>query len=252
MVSWQARSRPPRRSPCCHRWQVSGDHRGRRARERVLLIRASGHKRVRVAHTERCAERALLRRSPRKAYEPRLTVSALHTGTCPSEVYLVTYLVDGNNVMAQRVGWHRDKAGARQHLLDDLARFARAEGVPVEVVFDGAPDERVPDGSTYRGVRVHYAAPGSDADTRIKQLVDRWPEPHSLVVVTSDRALADFVRRRGVRVIRSGELRRRLDALAAAEAAERQPVARSPRSEPTRERAAPAWPSKVWCARRGP
>jgi predicted RNA-binding protein with PIN domain len=133
---------------------------------------------------------------------------------------LVTYLVDGNNVMAQRVGWHRDKAGARHRVVEELSRFARAEEVPVEVVFDGAPDERFPEGSTYRGVRVHYAARGSDADSRIEHLVDRWPERGSLVVVTSDRALADSVRQRGVTVIRSGELRRRLDALVAAEAAE--------------------------------
>ena len=33
------------------------------------------------------------------------------------------YLVDGNNVMAQTVGWHRDRAAARKRLIRDLARF---------------------------------------------------------------------------------------------------------------------------------
>ena len=136
---------------------------------------------------------------------------------------MVAYLVDGNNVMAQRVGWHKDRSGARRRLVDELSRFARSEGVPVEVVFDGAPDERVPEGSTATGVRVHYAARGSDADTRIKHLVERSPDRHSLVVVTSDRALADHVRRLGARVIRSGELRRRLDAPGEVGAAEDQP-----------------------------
>ena len=100
---------------------------------------------------------------------------------------MVAYLVDGNNVMGQRVGWHKDKVGARRRLIDELARFTRSEGVPVEVVFDGAPDEHFPEGSTAMGVRVSYAARGSDADTRIKHLVERSPERHSLVVVTSDR-----------------------------------------------------------------
>jgi predicted RNA-binding protein with PIN domain len=126
---------------------------------------------------------------------------------------LTTYLVDGNNVMGQRVGWHRDKAGARRRLLADLARFARTEGVPVEVVFDGAPDADVPDGATIDGVRVHYAGRGSDADTRILHLVERAPDPSALTVVTSDRALADAVHRLGAPVLRSGALRRHLDML---------------------------------------
>jgi predicted RNA-binding protein with PIN domain len=125
----------------------------------------------------------------------------------------VTYLVDGNNVMGQRVGWHWDKAGARRRLLDELSCFSRDQGIPVEVVFDGAPDAAVPDGATDGTVRVHYAARGSDADTRIKELVAQATEPGVLIVVTSDQRLADAVRRGGARVVRAGALRHRLDAL---------------------------------------
>src|ERR687885_205416 len=96
----------------------------------------------------------------------------------------MSYLVDGNNVMAQRVGWHRDKPGARRRLLGELARFAR------------------------------------DADERIKGLVEASRERRTLKVVTSDRALADYVRRCGAEVIRSGEFRRRLDAAASDEESE--------------------------------
>jgi predicted RNA-binding protein with PIN domain len=126
----------------------------------------------------------------------------------------VSYLVDGNNVMAQRVGWHRDKAGARRRLLTELARFARSAGVTVEAVFDGAPDEFFPDGSYFMGVRVFYAERGHDADARIKELVEASRERRTLKVVTSDRALADYVRRCGAEVIRSGDFRRRLEAAA--------------------------------------
>ncbi len=122
------------------------------------------------------------------------------------------YLVDGNNVMGQRVGWHRDKDAARRRLLDDLARFVRVERARVLAVFDGAPDEHFPDGASYRGVRVFYAVRGSNADERIKQMVDASRERRTLTVVTSDRALAEYVRRSGVKVIRAGDFRRRLDA----------------------------------------
>jgi predicted RNA-binding protein with PIN domain len=121
------------------------------------------------------------------------------------------YLVDGNNVMAQRVGWHRDKAGARRRLLDELARFTQAKGVRVTVVFDGAPEQHFADGASYRGVRVFYAERGSNADERIKTLVEASRERRTLVVVTSDRALAGYVGRCGARVLRAGEFRRRME-----------------------------------------
>src|SRR5215203_6588439 len=114
---------------------------------------------------------------------------------------------------------HRDKPGARRRLLGELARFAREAGKTVEVVFDGAPDEFFPDGSYFMGVRVFYAERGADADARIKQLVEASRERRTLKVVTSDRALADYVRRCGAQVVRSGEFRQRLDASAAAAAA---------------------------------
>lgn len=124
------------------------------------------------------------------------------------------YLVDGNNVMGQRVGWHRDKAGARRRLLTELARYARGAGVKVAVVFDGAPEEHFPDGSSFMGVAVYYAERGSNADERIKHMVERERERRTLKVVTSDRALADYVRLCGVEVVRSGDFRRRLDSVA--------------------------------------
>ena len=123
----------------------------------------------------------------------------------------MSYLVDGNNVMGQRVGWHRDKAGARRRLLSELARLARAAGVTVEVVFDGSPEEHFPDGAYFMGVRVFYAERGSNADERIKRLVEASRERRTLKVVTSDRALAAYVRQCGAQVVRSGEFRRRLD-----------------------------------------
>ncbi|MGB7923091.1 MAG: NYN domain-containing protein [Pyrinomonadaceae bacterium] len=123
----------------------------------------------------------------------------------------MSYLVDGNNVMAQRVGWHRDKPGARRRLLDELARFAHVRKATVEVVFDGAPEQHFADGARYRGVRVFYAERGSNADERIKRLVEAARERRTLMVVTSDRELAGYVRRCGAQVIRSGDFRRRMD-----------------------------------------
>lgn len=132
----------------------------------------------------------------------------------------MSYLIDGNNVMGQRVGWHKDRQRARRELLAELARFASAKRVRVSVVFDGAPDEHFAEGSSYKGVRVFYAARGSDADERIKALVESSRERRTLLVVTSDRALVEYVRRCGAQVIRAGEFRRRMEEAEAAGAKE--------------------------------
>jgi predicted RNA-binding protein with PIN domain len=126
------------------------------------------------------------------------------------------YLIDGNNVIGQRVGWHRDKAGSRRRLMRELAQLAAAKKLRLAVVFDGAPDPQFPDGSIYRGVKVFYARAGSDADMRIIEMAEAERNKKNLVVVTSDGNLAARVRVCGVRVMRSGEFRRLLDETAAA------------------------------------
>jgi predicted RNA-binding protein with PIN domain len=123
----------------------------------------------------------------------------------------MAYIVDGNNVMGQIPGWHRDKSKSRRELLVKLAAFARFEKARVTVVFDGGADDEVPDGSAYHGVKVLYAERGSDADTRIERLVERSTDPRGLTIVTSDRHLAFLVRSNGASVIRSGEFRSRIE-----------------------------------------
>ncbi|MGH9756044.1 MAG: NYN domain-containing protein [Blastocatellia bacterium] len=124
------------------------------------------------------------------------------------------YIIDGNNVIGGRVGWHRDKPGSRRRLMQDLARLARTKKLRLNVVFDGAPDPQFPDGSSYRGVGIFYSRLGSDADARIIEMVEAERNKKSLVVVTSDRKLASRVRVCGARVMRSGKFREILDALA--------------------------------------
>jgi predicted RNA-binding protein with PIN domain len=123
------------------------------------------------------------------------------------------YLIDGNNVIGQRVGWHRDKAGSRRRLMEELAQLARVKKLRLAVVFDGAPDPQFPDGASFGGVKIFYSRPASDADTRIVEMVEAERDKKSLIVVTSDGQLASRVRVCGVRVMRSGEFRRMIDEL---------------------------------------
>jgi predicted RNA-binding protein with PIN domain len=125
------------------------------------------------------------------------------------------FLVDGNNVMGQTPGWHRDKPGARRRLLGELAAFAANTKTRVTVVFDGAPDAQVPDGSVFKGVRVYYPPPGGDADSLIERLVASSRDRRGITVVTSDRRLALDCRAAGAQVMRSGDFRKRMAAAGA-------------------------------------
>lgn len=123
----------------------------------------------------------------------------------------MAYIVDGNNVMGQTPGWHRDKPNARRRLVEQLSAFAYVKKARVTVVFDGEPDRLMPEASAHRGVKIFYAEKGSDADTRIERIVESSPDPRGLTIVTSDRHLAFVVRSRGAAVIRSGEFRKQIE-----------------------------------------
>lgn len=123
----------------------------------------------------------------------------------------MAYIVDGNNVMGQTPGWHRDRPNARRRLVEQLALFARAKKARVTVVFDGEPDRLMPEASAHRGVKIFYAERGSDADARIERMVESSPDPRGLTVITSDRHLAFIVHSHGATVIRSGEFRKQIE-----------------------------------------
>jgi predicted RNA-binding protein with PIN domain len=122
-------------------------------------------------------------------------------------------IVDGNNVIGSRPdGWWRDRPGAARRLIAALQGLARRSGDQISVVLDGRPLHDVPEG-VHNGVLVAYATrAGRDAaDDRIVNEVERDREPASLVVVTSDRALAARVRALGAGVEGAGSLLAQLE-----------------------------------------
>jgi predicted RNA-binding protein with PIN domain len=120
-------------------------------------------------------------------------------------------IVDGNNVMGQRVGWHRNKSAAQQQLIDEVERMARSREEPHILVFDARPKSTVPDEGGRSLLTIRYAEPGSSADELILELVYRHNEDSEVLVVTSDRALTRQIHVLGAKVMRSGTFRRMLD-----------------------------------------
>jgi predicted RNA-binding protein with PIN domain len=119
-------------------------------------------------------------------------------------------IIDGYNVTKTGYG-SLPLDGQRQRLLTRLGALAAQTGAEVTVVFDGAAlDNPTPSGSP-RGVRTLFSPAGTTADTVIRRLVRAEPPGRPVVVVSSDREVADGVRAAGAWTVPSAGLLRRLD-----------------------------------------
>lgn len=122
---------------------------------------------------------------------------------------VVHVVVDGYNVT--KTGYpDLTLSDQRDRLTGQLAALAARTGAEITVVFDGAAVVAVPI-TTSRGVRVLFSDPGVLADDVIRDLVAAEPRGRPVVVVTSDRAVAESVRRCGAYPVPSVVLLTRLN-----------------------------------------
>lgn len=123
------------------------------------------------------------------------------------QVHLV---VDGYNVTKTGYG-ALSLAEQRQRLLSGLAVLVARTGAEATCVFDGAEVGGVMLQASPRGVRVLFSPPGETADELIRRLVRAEPAGRPVVVVSSDKEVADGVARSGARPVPSLLLLRRLE-----------------------------------------
>ncbi len=124
------------------------------------------------------------------------------------------YLIDGNNLLGSW-GGPRGQDDRRAEVVRRVAAFCRARGAKATLVFDGHPLR--PDMATQQlgPLSLRVPPPGEDADTVIRELLDRAPRAADYVVVTSDKALYSYARTMGAQVLRAHEwnaIERRLPA----------------------------------------
>lgn len=121
----------------------------------------------------------------------------------------VHLIVDGYNVT--KTGYPTlTLQEQRLRLIGGLAVLGAQTHSEVTCVFDGAALDGAPAVAAPRGVRVLFSRPGQTADDLIRDLVAAEPRGRPLVVVSSDREVADSVRRSGARPVPSTMLLRRL------------------------------------------
>ncbi|MEO3812359.1 NYN domain-containing protein [Sphaerisporangium sp. B11E5] len=118
-------------------------------------------------------------------------------------------IVDGYNVT--KTGYPAlTLVDQRARLLGGLGGLAVQTRAEVTCVFDGAELNGPVQVSAPRGVRVLFSEPGEIADDLIRQLVRAEPPGRAVAVVSTDREVADSVRRMGARPVPAVLLLRRL------------------------------------------
>jgi predicted RNA-binding protein with PIN domain len=121
----------------------------------------------------------------------------------------VHLVVDGYNVTKSGYG-DLPLDAQRSRLVRGLGALAARTGAEVTCVFDGAARPPVMPPAP-RGLRVLFSAAGELADDLIRRLVAAEPPGRPVVVVSSDREVAEDVRRAGAYPVDSVLLLRRLD-----------------------------------------
>ncbi|GAA5184025.1 NYN domain-containing protein [Rugosimonospora acidiphila] len=117
-------------------------------------------------------------------------------------------IVDGYNVT--KTGFPEiSLEQQRNRLVSGLGGIAAQTGAEVTVVFDGS-ERMVGLPPAPRGVRVLFSRKGETADELIRRLVRAEPVGRPVVVISTDREVADGVRRHGAYPLGSPTLLRRL------------------------------------------
>lgn len=114
------------------------------------------------------------------------------------------YLIDGNNLLGSW-GGPAVPGDGRQEVVRRVAAFCRAQGARAILVFDGAPFRPELESQQLGAVTIRFPAPGRDADSLIREIVDAAARPAELVVVSSDKPVYSYARTRGARVLRAHE-----------------------------------------------
>lgn len=112
-------------------------------------------------------------------------------------------IVDGYNVSKTGFG-ELSLADQRERLVRQLSALAARSSVEVTVVFDGAAVTTTRPFA--KGVRVLFSAPGIQADDVIADLVRAEPSGRPVVVISSDRRVADHAVHTGGRAAPSSVL----------------------------------------------
>lgn len=124
----------------------------------------------------------------------------------------MAYLIDGNNLLG-RIAPHelRERSG-REGLVGRLLAFQRVTRARIHLVFDGSPDVTPTDIAVNPKFTIHYPGEGGSADDVIQDMIARQTDRRRFFVVSSDRAIRELAKAKGLEAVTSDVFARELKA----------------------------------------
>lgn len=123
------------------------------------------------------------------------------------------YIVDATGLVNPRYRTGNGQASPRDHalILRDLIQFASSENIQMAAVFTGRPLREASEGSTQRGITVHYTDTCDNQKKRIQSLVRHNRRKKDIVVLTSDKQVELEARALGAACMRLSTLKKVLE-----------------------------------------
>ncbi|MCK5056573.1 MAG: NYN domain-containing protein [Candidatus Aminicenantes bacterium] len=113
------------------------------------------------------------------------------------------YIIDGNNLIGSSTDIALEDPGARKKILEIVRKYQQSKKRSVIIVFDGEPDGVLHKQPLNEKLTVVYPRYGDSADDEIKRILNRYTYFKDVVLVTSDRELKSYARKKGARIINS-------------------------------------------------
>jgi len=115
------------------------------------------------------------------------------------------YIIDGDNVIGSSPDISLEDEKSRLKLIYIIRKFQENKKNNVTIVFDGVPEGGVQREDISEKFCVLYPPAGSSADDEIKRILDSYSYFKDVIVVTSDRELRNFAKKKGAKIVNSIE-----------------------------------------------
>lgn len=115
------------------------------------------------------------------------------------------FIIDGNNLIGSSPDISLDDPNSRKKLILLIKKFQENKNNNILVVFDGEPIGNLHIQPISNKLTVMFPKYGSSADEEIKKLLDSYNDFRDVMLVSSDRELKSFAKKKGAKVVNSIE-----------------------------------------------
>jgi predicted RNA-binding protein with PIN domain len=124
----------------------------------------------------------------------------------------MAYLIDGNNLLGRIAPHELREKGGRDGLVVRLLAYQRVTRARIHLVFDGNPEPTPTDVPVNPKFTIHFPGAGGSADDVIRDMIERQTDRRRFFVVSSDRAIRELAKKRGLEAVTSDAFARELKA----------------------------------------